>query len=218
MDHPKILKEEKMQILETIFRGKISDEFCGLILPAAEKDRYQELPAILEDALDRIKEYKKIGKASVTSAAPLSDVWKEKIQKKLLEFWKSRGGKLFASDQDVINGTLKGQIHTLMPRYNFFTNYRYFSYRELVHLGKTYKAVTPRELQIAKKHPSIITIWEMRDPGLPANLNHYRRAYELYLAKTPWAGAAKEHGKRTYMLAYHMLDYATAICRRYAVW
>ncbi len=63
------------------------------------------------------------------------------IQKK--SFWSSgRAGveKLFASDQDVINGTLKGQIHTLMPRYNFFTNYRYFSYRELVHLGKTYKA------------------------------------------------------------------------------
>ena len=139
--------------------------------------------------------------------------WREQeIQKKLLEFWKSRGGKLFASDQDVINGTLKGQIHTLMPRYNFFTNYRYFSYRELVHLGKTYKAVTPRELQIAKKHPSIIHYMGDERPWIAGNLNHYRRAYELYLAKTPWAGAAKEHGKRTYMLAYHMLDYATAIC------
>ena len=139
--------------------------------------------------------------------------WREQeIQKKLLEFWKSRGGKLFASDQDVINGTLKGQIHTLMPRYNFFTNYRYFSYRELVHLGKTYKAVTPRELQIAKKHPSIIHYMGDERPWIAGNLNHYRRAYELYLAKTPWAGTAKEHGKRTYMLAYHMLDYATAIC------
>ena len=139
--------------------------------------------------------------------------WREQeIQKKLLEFWKSRGGKLFASDQDVINGTLKGQIHTLMPRYNFFTNYRYFSYRELVHLGKTYKAVTPRELQIAKKHPSIIHYMGDERPWIAGNLNHYRRAYELYLAKTPWAGAEKEHGKRTYMLAYHMLDYATAIC------
>ncbi len=63
--------------------------------------------------------------------------WREQeVQKKLLDFWKSKGGKLFASDQDVINGTLKGQIYTLMPRYNFFTNYRYFSYRELTHLGK----------------------------------------------------------------------------------
>lgn len=81
MDHPKILKEEKMQILETIFRGKISDEFCGLILLAAEKDRYQELPAILEDALDRIKEYKKIGKASVTSAAPFPMSGKRRSRK-----------------------------------------------------------------------------------------------------------------------------------------
>ena len=139
--------------------------------------------------------------------------WREKeVQKKLLEFWKSKGGKLFASDQDVINGTLKGQIHTLMPRYNFFTNYRYFSYRELVRQGKTYKAVTPRELQIAKKHPSIVHYMGDERPWIAGNFNHYRRAYELYLAKTPWAGAAKEEGKRAYMLAYHMLDYATALC------
>ena len=98
--------------------------------------------------------------------------WREQeIQKKLLGFWKSKGGKLFASDQDVINGTLKGQIHTLMPRYNFFTNYRYFSYRELTHLGKTYKAVTPRELQIAKRHPSIIHYMGDERPWIAGNLN-----------------------------------------------
>ncbi len=139
--------------------------------------------------------------------------WREQeIQKKLLEFWKNKGGKLFASDQDVINGTLKGQIQTLMPRYNFFTNYRYFSYRELVHQGKTYKAVTPRELQIAKQHPFIIHYMGDERPWIAGNLNHYRRAYALYLAKTPWAGTPKEEGKRAYMLAYHMLDYVTAVC------
>ena len=139
--------------------------------------------------------------------------WREQnIQGKLLEFWKRKGGKLFASDQDVLNGTLKGQIHTLMPRYNFFTNYRYFSYRELVRQGKTYRAVTPRELQMAKKHPSIIHYMGDERPWVAGNFNHYRRAYELYLAKTPWAGAPKESGKRAYMLAYHMLDYATAVC------
>ena len=42
--------------------------------------------------------------------------WREQeIQKKLLGFWKSKGGKLFASDQDVINGTLKGQILYQLP-------------------------------------------------------------------------------------------------------
>ena len=46
--------------------------------------------------------------------------WREEnIQEKLLEFWKEKGGKLFASDQDVINGTLKRRILPLPPRYNF---------------------------------------------------------------------------------------------------
>lgn len=139
--------------------------------------------------------------------------WREqKIQERLLQFWKDKGGKLFASDQDVLNGTLKGQIHTLMPRYNFFTNYRYFSYRELVKQGKTYKAVTPRELWIAKKHPFIVHYMGDERPWIAGNLNHYRSAYERYLEKTPWAGTPKETGKRVYMLAYHMLDYATAVC------
>lgn len=139
--------------------------------------------------------------------------WREQdIQKKLLEFWKSKDGKLFASDQDVLNGTLKGKIHTLMPRYNFFTNYRYFSYRELVRQGKTYKAVTPRELQIAKNHPFIIHYMGDERPWIAGNRNHYRKAYEQYLEKTPWTGTPKEAGKRCYMLVYHMLDYATAVC------
>ncbi len=132
MDHPKILKEEKMQILETIFRGKISDEFCGLILLAAEKDRYQELPAILEDALDRIKEYKKIGKAnSATSAAPLSDVWKEKIQKKLLSVtdyeileisWNIDpsllGGMVVQMGDRVVDGSLKRKLEGMTRELN----------------------------------------------------------------------------------------------------
>lgn len=53
---------------------------------------------------------------------------KENVQKQLMEFLREKGGTLFASDQDLLNGTLKGRIHTLMPECNFFTNYRYFSH------------------------------------------------------------------------------------------
>ena len=50
----------------------------------------------------------------------------------------------------------------------------------------------------------------MSGPGLRAILNHYRRAYELYLAKRlPWAGHRKQEGKRLICLGYHILDYAT---------
>ena len=139
--------------------------------------------------------------------------WREQeIQKKLLGFWKSKGGKLFASDQDVINGTLKGQIHTLMPRYNFFTNYRYFSYRELTHLGKTYKAVTPRELQIAKRHPSIIHYMGDERPWIGGNHNYYGKWYRKYLAMTPWKDMPMQKGKFWYMQLWWCFNQMTRVC------
>lgn len=49
-------------------------------------------------------------------------------------------------------------------------------------------------------------------PWIAGNMNHYRKAYERYLALSPWAGAPKEEGRRFYMFAYHMMDYLTAIC------
>ena len=139
--------------------------------------------------------------------------WREEhVQEKLLAFLKEKGGALFASDQDLLNGALKGQIHTLMPKFNFFPNYRYFSYKTLVDHAPSYKAVSRDEFREAKKHPVIIHYMGDERPWIRGNLNHYRLAYERYLAKTPWAGTPKEKGKECYMLMYHAMDYATAIC------
>ncbi len=136
----------------------------------------------------------------------------EQVQQRLLDFWKEKGGKLFASDQDVINGTLKGLIRPLPPKYNFFTNYRYFSYGTLVRHAPAYRMVPKDDFTAAKRHPVIIHYMGDERPWIAGNLNHYRRAYERYLAQTPWAGTPKEKGKELYMLAYHLLDYATAVC------
>lgn len=138
--------------------------------------------------------------------------WREKeVQKRLLEFWREKGGKLFASDQDVLNGALKGEIKALPPRYNFFTNYRYFSYGDLLRHSPSYRAVTQKMFSDAKKHPAVIHYMGDERPWIAGNLNHYRRAYETYLAQTPWAGTPKEKGKGAYMLGYHLLDYVTAL-------
>lgn len=129
-----------------------------------------------------------------------------------MQFLKEKGGALFASDQDLLNGALKGRIHTLMPVCNFFPNYRYFSYQTLVEHAPSYKAVSREDFQKAKKHPMIIHYMGDERPWIRGNLNHYRLAYEKYLAMTPWAGTPKERGKEIYMLIYHAMDYATAIC------
>lgn len=137
-------------------------------------------------------------------------LWREQdVQTKLLDFYRDCGGSLFACDQDLINGTLKGQIRPMSPGYNFFTNYRYFKYEELVKQSVSYQAVPKEIFQHAKRHPSIIHYMGDERPWIAGNLNHYRRAYELYLDQTPWRGALKEPRKRFYMLAYHGMDYLT---------
>jgi lipopolysaccharide biosynthesis glycosyltransferase len=136
----------------------------------------------------------------------------ENAQKKLLDFYRSMGGKLFAGDQDTINGVLKGRIQPLSPRYNFFTNYRYFRYEHLIRLSPVYKSITKKEFCAAKRQPVILHFMGDERPWKQGNVNHYRKAYEKYLAFTPWAGTPKEKGSRLYMLLYHLMDYITYIC------
>jgi lipopolysaccharide biosynthesis glycosyltransferase len=137
---------------------------------------------------------------------------KENAQKLLLDFYSSRGGKLFAGDQDTINGALKGRIKPLPPRYNFFTNYRYFRYSHLMKLSPVYQTITKNSFQEAKKHPVILHYMGDERPWKKGNLNHYRKVYDHYLSLTPWAGTPKEEGGCLYMVLYHLMDYATFLC------
>lgn len=152
----------------------------------------------------------------VNSGVLLIDLkrWRQTgAERKLLDFYEREGGNLFACDQDTINGALKGQILPLPPKYNFFPNYRYFSYKELVKHEPVYAdAVKEEELRDAKRHPVIIHYAGDERPWYAGNMNHYRKAYEYYLALTPWAGTPKEKGRELYLFAYHMMDYLTVVC------
>lgn len=83
--HPEISKDEKLQVIETVFRGRISDALTGFLKIVVTKERYKDLPDIFAYFIARVKEYRKIGVAQVTSAVPLSAVQKQKIQQKLLD-------------------------------------------------------------------------------------------------------------------------------------
>ena len=72
MEHPKVIREEKVHLLENCFKGRVSNDVTGF------------LPAIFDYLTARIKEYKKIGVVTVTSAAELREDQKKKIQEKLL--------------------------------------------------------------------------------------------------------------------------------------
>ena len=84
MNHPKIVKEEKIKILSDIFSGRISDELLGLMRLIVEKDHFNEMQSVFVYFINQVKEYKNIGTAYVTSATELSDAQKQAVLARLL--------------------------------------------------------------------------------------------------------------------------------------
>lgn len=84
MNHPKIQKEDKLEVVQNVFRDKISREMLGFLVTIVEKDRYTEIEAILEDFVATVKEYNNIGTAYVTTAIAINDQEKQDIESRLL--------------------------------------------------------------------------------------------------------------------------------------
>lgn len=107
MSHPKIVKEEKVKIIEDIFAGKISGELVGLLKMIVEKDHFEEVDAVLEYFDSRVKEFKNIGTAYVTTAMELSDAQKAAVEKRLLETTKYVKFEMhYAVDSAIIGGMI----------------------------------------------------------------------------------------------------------------
>ena len=85
LNHPKISKEEKKEVVENIFKGRVSDEVTGFLTLIITKERYKELDAILEYFIGRVKEEKGIGTAFVTTAVLLNEIQKKQVEEKLLQ-------------------------------------------------------------------------------------------------------------------------------------
>lgn len=105
MEHPGIRKEEKLAILDEVFKGRIRDELLGLMLQLVRKDHYRETAAVFSCFVDQVKEYKKIGTAYVTSAIPLREAQKKRILQKLLATTKYGSFEMhYSVDKELIGG------------------------------------------------------------------------------------------------------------------
>lgn len=85
MNHPKIIKEEKIQVAKNVFGGRLSDELLGFLIIIISKDRYRDIDAILDYFIAEVKQYKGIGVATVTTAVPLREEQCRKIERRLLD-------------------------------------------------------------------------------------------------------------------------------------
>ncbi len=84
MNHPKIQKEDKLQVVKNVFENQISKELVGFLVTIVEKDRYTEIEEILSEFIVAVKEYNNIGTAYVTTAIALENKEKQDIESRLL--------------------------------------------------------------------------------------------------------------------------------------
>ena len=124
--HPEIPKQKKLQVIEEVFKGRISDALTGFLRIVVTKGRYKNLPDIFAYFIARVKEYKKIGVAEVISAVPLNENQKKKIEKRLLETTRYEtmeidykvdeskiGGLMIRIGDRVVDSTLRSRLDRL---------------------------------------------------------------------------------------------------------
>lgn len=105
MKHPGIPKQEKLQVADTVFRGRVSDELVNFLEIIVSKERYRDLPAVFEYFTEKVKEQKKIGVAYVAAAAELSDSQKSAVRSRLLETSGYREMEMhYETDPSLIGG------------------------------------------------------------------------------------------------------------------
>lgn len=113
MKHPGIPKQDKLQVVNNVFKGRISDELTGLFEVVVSKERYGDLPAIFAYFTDRVKEQLRIGVAYVTTAMELSEKQREDICAKLLE---TSGYKKMEMHYEVDASIIGGMIIRINDR------------------------------------------------------------------------------------------------------
>lgn len=126
MNHPKVPKEEKVSLVQKIFTNQISDDLVGFLTVVVTKGRYNEIFEIFDYYEAKVREYKNIGVAKVTSAVELSAEKKQQIEERLLAITKYTsfqmdfhvdesiiGGLIIKIDDKVVDNSIKTKLETM---------------------------------------------------------------------------------------------------------
>ncbi|WP_341875799.1 F0F1 ATP synthase subunit delta [Defluviitalea saccharophila] len=125
LQHPHILREEKMQLLKDVFSSIVSNELMGLLTLVVQKGRQEHLLEILSTFLDEVKTYKGIVTAVVISAVPLKEEQIEKIKQTLTSRIKKQiqietqvdpsiiGGLKIRVGDRILDASIYGQLQGL---------------------------------------------------------------------------------------------------------
>ena len=107
LNHPKIVKEDKISVVENIFGQFISNEMMGFLVTIVTKDRSRDIPDIFRYFIDKVKEYKGIGTAYVTTPMELTGDMKAKVVSRLLQ---TTGYSQFDMNYSVDESLIGGMV------------------------------------------------------------------------------------------------------------
>jgi F-type H+-transporting ATPase subunit delta len=105
MNHPKVVKEDKIKVVEDSFTGRVSRELVGLMTIVISKGRFAEMTSIFEYFIGLVKEEKKIGMVHVATAIPLGEAQKAAVEKKILDTTEYESLEMdYTVDESLIGG------------------------------------------------------------------------------------------------------------------
>ena len=107
MLHPGIAKQEKLQVVDNVFKGKVSDQLTGLIRIVVENERFKEIDSVFQYYIDKVKESQGIGVVYVTTPLELSDKEKSNVVAKILETTDFKTVEMnYSIDKSIIGGMI----------------------------------------------------------------------------------------------------------------
>lgn len=137
-------------------------------------------------------------------------LWREENAEKIvLDYYCGKGGDLTAPDQDAINGALVGRILELPPRYNYGSVQIYYPWKAQRRISSPTPFMSEEEYRQGTANPAIVHFLGEERPWRAGNHHPYTPEYDKYLAMTPWKGAPKDEGWRTYFRCFGLFNAVT---------
>ena len=185
--------------IEKFYNTNLKDKIIGMsIEPTIDKKRIAGL---------------NMGKYPYCNAGVLlidMNNWKKyEAGKKVIDFLAINDGKLFANDQDAINGALKEKILIVSPKYNYYNIFDQYSYRFLKKIMSPIKYIDKDVFYEARKDPSIIHYLGEERPWRKGNTHKYKKDYKKYLSMTVWKDTKDEEGWTLYFFCWRIFNLFT---------
>lgn len=125
LGHPKIGKAEKREIMDNLFKGRLSEEMINFLYILIDKRREGYILEIIEEYRKMFNKHENIIKVVAITAVPMEERAKDKLSlvlkdklKKTIELTneidsKLIGGVLLKVEDKLIDGSIKNQLESI---------------------------------------------------------------------------------------------------------